>query len=190
MRLNNKLMLCVGSLKNLSRTGWMLHGIAPSIAESVASHSFEAALISLLLYNDFKKAGYTLDLGKLVSMALLHDITECILGDITANVKNQIGEDVKKEAEIYVVNEIFDEREAEYLRSMLVEFYEEKSLESILAKISDKLSTCVQAKRYILIGYKSAEEIYMSTLNEISKLLSNFEPSIKENVIKICENVY
>ncbi len=36
----------IESLKNLGRTGWMLRGILPSLVETIATHSFSAALIA------------------------------------------------------------------------------------------------------------------------------------------------
>lgn len=66
----------VGKLKRLKRAGWVRHSIPDP--ESVADHSFRTALLAYVLVNEL---GVNTD--KLIKMALLHDLAEALVGDIT-----------------------------------------------------------------------------------------------------------
>jgi putative hydrolase of HD superfamily len=78
-------------LKDLTRTGWKLRGIpAP---ESVAAHSFGTAMWCLWLAaritdrNPHTEGQPSIDLSKLLSMALLHDLAEAQIGDLVPDQK-------------------------------------------------------------------------------------------------------
>lgn len=69
----------VGNLKRTPRSGWLSIGIKD--CESVAEHSFRAALIAYLLA---KEEGLGENEAKGVAMAvLLHDVHEARVGDLT-----------------------------------------------------------------------------------------------------------
>ena len=55
-------------------------------AESVAEHSWRTALMALLLKDEFPQ----LDIDKVVSMCLIHDLGECFTGDIPTFVKTDV----------------------------------------------------------------------------------------------------
>jgi putative hydrolase of HD superfamily len=65
-----------GALKRTARAGWARRSLP--LGESVADHSFRCALIALVLGD-----ARGLDTGKLMGMALLHDLPEALTGDIT-----------------------------------------------------------------------------------------------------------
>ena len=62
-------------MKHLDRAGWLRVGIENP--ESVAAHSWGLALLCLRL------APKELDLQRVLSIALVHDLPEVIAGDIT-----------------------------------------------------------------------------------------------------------
>ena len=66
----------VGRLKTLRRTGWVRVGVTDP--ESVADHSYRVAMLALLIG---PRLG--LDTGRLIHMALLHDLAEARTGDLT-----------------------------------------------------------------------------------------------------------
>ena len=63
------------ALKQLPRTGWVRSNVEHP--ESVAAHSWGMAILALRL------APKELDLIKLLSMCLVHDLPEIIVGDLT-----------------------------------------------------------------------------------------------------------
>ncbi|MCX6773119.1 MAG: HD domain-containing protein [Candidatus Micrarchaeota archaeon] len=76
------LLLDAFSLKHLPRTGWVRMG-AP--LESVADHSFGAAVIALALAKMEELSSQ--DESLLLKAALLHDLHEAKLGDLTPDEK-------------------------------------------------------------------------------------------------------
>lgn len=76
----------IGKLKDLKRKSWVLRKVPNP--ESVADHSFRTSFMALLLADKLN-----LDKNKCVQMALIHDISESLTGDITPHDK--ISEDKK-----------------------------------------------------------------------------------------------
>jgi putative hydrolase of HD superfamily len=72
-----RLFAMAGRLKETPRTGWIDRGIPRACVESVADHSFRAALMAWLL------AGPELDRGRVLRLALIHDLAEAETGDLT-----------------------------------------------------------------------------------------------------------
>ncbi|XP_022244909.1 HD domain-containing protein 2-like isoform X2 [Limulus polyphemus] len=65
-------------LAQVQRTGWVLRGLKN--VESVADHMYRMGIMALFL-DQSKTAGINKD--KCIKMALVHDMAECIVGDIT-----------------------------------------------------------------------------------------------------------
>jgi 5'-deoxynucleotidase YfbR-like HD superfamily hydrolase len=65
-----------GKLKNIPRTGWIRIGIKSP--ESVADHTFRTALLCMVF-----SSLEGLDELKMLQMALIHDLPEVIVGDLT-----------------------------------------------------------------------------------------------------------
>ncbi|MDP2930193.1 MAG: HD domain-containing protein [bacterium] len=65
-----------GTLKDIRRRGWVLRGVKNP--ESIADHTFRMVLASWLLGDKAK-----LNLGKVIKMALIHDLCEVYAGDST-----------------------------------------------------------------------------------------------------------
>ncbi len=77
-----RLLDAIHAVKHLPRKGWLERGLPAGRVESVGSHSFGTALLALVL----KEAGVLaagVPVERLVAVALLHDITESVTGDVT-----------------------------------------------------------------------------------------------------------
>lgn len=72
-----ELVEALGQLKETPRTGWLDRGIPVGETESVADHSFGVALLAWLLAPD------ELDRARVVELALVHDLAESAVGDVT-----------------------------------------------------------------------------------------------------------
>lgn len=70
-------LLKLTALERLPRTGWLLAGLAT--AESVAAHTLGTAFVALALGPGVEPA---LDVDRALSLALVHDAGEALLGDI------------------------------------------------------------------------------------------------------------
>ena len=64
-------------LKNVPRQGWK-DKLQIDNVESVAEHTYSAAIMSMI-YSDL----HELNTEKIIKMALLHDLSESIIGDLT-----------------------------------------------------------------------------------------------------------
>ena len=148
----------------LVRTGWMQRGVPPSLGESVADHSFSAALIAYEIALELKDNGVDIDPERAALIALYHDLHEVIVGDIpkwSADRANDVKESLEKEA----IGEM-----KRWLRGVkLAEEYFEDTKEAIVARIAEKLSTYFQALRYENMGIERVEEIADSTLKGVLK---------------------
>lgn len=67
----------VSQLKKTKRTGWLLRGIVDG-CESVADHMYRMGMIAMVLPMDA-----SINRTHCVMMALVHDLAEAIVGDIT-----------------------------------------------------------------------------------------------------------
>ncbi len=77
-----RLLEAIHAVKHLPRKGWLERGLPAGRVESVGSHSFGTALLALVL----KEAGLLpagVPAERLLAVALLHDITESVTGDLT-----------------------------------------------------------------------------------------------------------
>jgi putative hydrolase of HD superfamily len=119
------------SLKNVLRTGWVRAGI-PS-PESVAAHSWGMSMLAL------KLAPKELDLARVLSLCIVHDIPEVRVGDLTPHDDTS----TKAADELKAMTEMAPEWVA------LFEEYEQgKTPEAKFVKQLDKLDMALQAERY------------------------------------------
>ena len=90
-------------LKRLPRTGWLLAGVQP--CESVADHTCATALLALSLAATINAEpaahglARPLDMGRVVTLTLLHDLAESVLTDLPKRSSVLLGADVKHAAE-------------------------------------------------------------------------------------------
>jgi putative hydrolase of HD superfamily len=145
----------VATLKLLPRTGWLQRGVAN--AESVAEHTF--GVLALTLFIGDQIAG--LDHGKLLAIALLHDMAEVYLSDLPASARRFIGSTSKHAAEQRAVQELFAElpNRADYL-TLWGEYNAGSSPEARLVKGIDRIELLAQALRYERSGNRDLAEFW------------------------------
>ncbi len=135
------------SIKSLARTGWMNRGVPPALAETVAAHTFEVSFLTLLITKALVRRGINVDLGKALTIAIIHDIPEALAGDIVKWSKDRLrgverlNEEALKDLGLSSFNEL------------LREFEEKATLEGAIVKLADHLATMLEAKRYLRRGY-------------------------------------
>jgi putative hydrolase of HD superfamily len=152
-------------LKRLPRTGWLLAGIRQP--ESVADHAYATTLLAMLLADainaDYASAGLTapLDVGRVLRIALLHDLAESQLTDLPKRSADLLGSDVKHTAEQDAMQRLLSEIEgaASYL-SLWEEYEDAATPEARVVKDADKLEMVHQAWRYAEIGHSHLDEFW------------------------------
>ena len=78
-----RLVQQVQRLKRVPRQGWLDRGVPPHATESVADHSLGVALLAWMAALDAHAAGAQLDPGRVLALALVHDLPEAEIGDWT-----------------------------------------------------------------------------------------------------------
>lgn len=138
----------IGVLKNIKRSGWWAAGIKDP--ESVAEHSYRAAIIAYVLA---KVEGANAEKAALI--CLFHDIGESRIGDVNkVNARYLDFKDAEKKAVKEQVSKL-PENIKDEIASFFSEINEKKTKEGIIAHDADQLECAIQAKEYLEIGYKS-----------------------------------
>ena len=131
-----------GLLKKVRRSGWVLRGIPD--AESVSDHSYRMAVMALLC------APEGIDAAHAVSLCLVHDLAEAIVGDITPF--DGVGPGEKRALELAAMEQIaqsLPRRESsQQLLDLFKEYNAASTPEAKFVKDLDKLEMLVQAREY------------------------------------------
>lgn len=122
------------ALKQLDRAGWLRAGIQNP--ESVAAHSWGLALLCL------KLAPKDLDLQRVLSIALVHDLPEVIAGDITPH--DGFSKQEKQAFELKAAQELLPPD----LYVLWLEYEENQTKEAQFVHQMDKLDMLIQAENY------------------------------------------
>jgi putative hydrolase of HD superfamily len=138
------------TLKRLVRTGWSLAGVNRIRPESVGEHSFGTALLSLLISFEMIREGLTVDIGKVTSIALLHDIPEALTSDIPQTAARLGGTTLsegKRKAEREALHEIAGRSPVfkEWLENLWKDSETQASLESRIVTGADILDMLLHA---------------------------------------------
>ena len=133
-------LLTAGKLKTIPRTGWVESGVENP--ESVADHSYRTALTAMVLSDDMG-----LDTYRVMRMALLHDLTEAEMGDVTPMMK--LENHLEQENQVMkIILEVFSEPLRQLYWETWLDYQEKKSPESILVHDADKIDMIIQAYEY------------------------------------------
>ncbi len=139
-----QLLLDAHRLKRTLRTGWVMRGVAD--AESVAEHSFGVAFISMILAELVDRP---LDKAKLLTIALLHDLSESVVSDLPTPAALYFPPGTKRKVETAVLSELLRRLPcAEQWHAWWLEFEDGTSAEGRLVRDADHLDMLIQAYVY------------------------------------------
>ncbi|XP_062223914.1 uncharacterized protein LOC133922554 [Phragmites australis] len=151
------LTLCY-RLKTTKRAGWVKRGVqAP---ESVADHMYRMGVMALVAAD---LPG--VDRDRCVKMAIVHDIAEAIVGDITPSdgVPKEEKSRREKEALDHMCDLLGGGSRAQEIRELWMEYEENASLEAKVVKDFDKVEMILQALEYEKEQGQDLEEFFQST---------------------------
>ena len=157
-------------LKNIPRQGWK-DKLDMNNVESVADHSYSTAIMSMVL-SDLE--GF--DTEKIIKMALLHDLAESIVGDMTPD---KINDKRKINRENKAMKQILENLPSNLSQEYIVlwdDFQKNSSKEANFLHEIDKLEMAFQAKFYLDKGISKAKlrSFFETSNNEIkNKQLRN-----------------
>lgn len=166
-----KFFAIISRMKYISRWGLMRN----TIPENISEHSLETAFIAhtLALYRNVRFGG-NVDPERCAVLAMYHDVTEIITGDMPTPIK-YFNPEIKSEYD--KVEKIAEERMLSYLPEDLREYYrpifgktEEDAELWTLVKAADKLSALIKCIEERQMGNGDFREAEKSTMKAIHKL--------------------
>lgn len=163
------LFATIATLKTTPRTGWVDRGIATLVAESVAEHSFQTAMIAWMTALVHPERG--LDPERVLKLALVHDLAEALIGDIPPYDAADIPDDPDARRRFFAVRrerspeQVATKRAAEEtatarllatmpdpvraeIGALLQEYEARETPEARFVKEVDALETFLQARSY------------------------------------------
>lgn len=130
-----KIMKVTENLKNNTRHSWTSTGRH----ESVAEHSWRMSIMAYFMKDEFPEV----DIDKVITMCVFHDLGEAFTGDIPTFIKKENDE----ENETVLLTRWINNLPSSYkndLNLLFNEMNEQKTLESKLYKAIDKLEVLIQ----------------------------------------------
>ncbi|MBQ8175510.1 MAG: 5'-deoxynucleotidase [Oscillospiraceae bacterium] len=181
-----KFFAIISRMKYINRWGLMRN----TITENISEHSLETAFIAhlLALYRNVRFGG-NVDPERVALLAMYHDVTEIITGDLPTPVK-YYNKEIK--AEYDRVEEIAKDKMISYLPEDLQEHYrpllgktEDEAELWQLVKVADKLSAlikCLEERQMGNMDFSAAEKstleaVHAMNLPEAEEFIKEFLPS-------------
>ncbi|KAJ2448036.1 hypothetical protein EV183_005620, partial [Coemansia sp. RSA 2336] len=132
----------VERLKRTKRTGWVNSGVAAP--ESIADHMYRMSIMAMLIQDN------TLDRTKCIKMALVHDLAEALVGDITPfdGIDKQEKAVRERQAMREIVHTLGNSEVAQEMESLWLEYEHDTSEEAHLVHDLDKCEMIQQAMEY------------------------------------------
>lgn len=163
-------------LKRLDRFGWTKYDIKNP--ESVAEHSFGLAILALTIAPKLN-----LDVNKALTIALIHDLGESIIGDIQApeDSKQEVAKRLQEDPAISKVLSLISDDPSK-LKDLWLDFEEGISPEAKFIKELDKIEMCLQALSYEQEQGIRLDEFFNHTEKRLTipKLKAIFQDVLKE----------
>lgn len=159
--------ISAGRLKRTPRTGWSVRGL---VGESVADHTYRTALLSSLISHMLR---LRVDRGKLLEMALIHDLAEAYIGDWDHETVGVVGRETKRKLEEKALSKLLSDlpqNVSRRLHAVWKEYYAGESLESKIVRLADKLEAAIQALEYHRSGMnREIYEMFLENLEELKQ---------------------
>jgi putative hydrolases of HD superfamily len=135
----------MGLLKRLPRAGWLVAGI--DHPESIAEHSFRAAIIGYLL-----ASVEGADPARTALLCLFHDTQESRIGDVPRVGKSYV---VTAPNPQVTADQVagFPGEIGQAVRALVDDYEGQESVEARLARDADKLECLIQAREYQANGH-------------------------------------
>lgn len=154
------------------------------MAEDVASHSHSTTILTLLLAMQTVPVQ---DLGRLLIMALIHDLPEAIIGDIprSAQIALPALRGAKDEAENTAMQQILaylPDAHREFLNEIWKEYHEGTSFSAQLIEVADRLATIIHAAQLVNSGFSA--ELFSPFLDNAEKMLKQLQLPLVDELVE------
>ncbi|XP_046383022.1 5'-deoxynucleotidase HDDC2 [Ischnura elegans] len=148
----------IGKLKHIKRTGWVLRGV--NEPEPIAGHMYRMAIMTFLLEKQ-----HNMDKFRCMKLALVHDMAECIVGDITPCCGVDPAEKHRKEVEAMEKLAALVGSSGKDMVELFKEYEDQSTPEAKFVKDLDRFDMILQAFEYEKESKKprSLQEFFDST---------------------------
>ncbi|CAG2174348.1 unnamed protein product [Oppiella nova] len=166
--------LCqIESLKHLDRKGWTIQDRDIDKPESVAGHMYRMAVMSMLYETDTPDV--VIDRNRLVRLALIHDMAECLVGDITPfdGISVSKKHELELNAMTYLVS-LLPEKTSDEFKHLYEEYESQQTSEAKIIKEFDRFDVMLQAFQYEQREYETKgrvirfQEFFDSAIGKIT----------------------
>lgn len=161
---DRELVVAAGALKRVKRQGWLDAGIPRAEVESVADHSFRVAFFAAFL-----APSDSLDVLKMVRMALVHDLAEAVVGDLTP--RSGVTRKKKSRMEERIIRGLGNEM----LLSLWKEYENGMTPEARMVREADVAERVLQALEYCGSGHP---------LERLAHFLRGWEGEVREGRLR------
>ena len=156
--------------------------------ESVAEHSWRAALMAYLMKDEFPNA----DMDKVIAMLLIHDLGEAFTGDIPTFDKTQADEE-KEEQLLYGWVASLPEPYATQMRALYAEMAARETVEAKIYRAIDGLEAVLQHNESDLSTWIPKEyelnQTYAEDRVQFSPYLIELRKLMKEDTLKVMDEL-
>ncbi|KAG1057059.1 hypothetical protein G6F46_003866 [Rhizopus delemar] len=152
-----KFLHVIENLKRTKRTGWLDNGIKQ--AESISDHMHRMGIMAMLVSDP------SINREKCIKMAIVHDLAEAVVGDITphAGVSKEEKFTLEKNAMNSFIKTLGDTEMIKEIASLWHEYEDAKTSEALFVKDLDKFEMIVQAVEYEKSDKKKLQGFFDST---------------------------
>jgi putative hydrolase of HD superfamily len=153
------------------------------IRQTVMEHIGDVAFISMVLSEYLNNHGVRNDSGRVIKLALIHDVPEAISGDLPHDSKYDYGEvsrGLRKQLEglekitmNYALAKLNDKKTASAVYSLFEEYNARKTIESKIVKLADLYDVILYTQQEMSMGNKSLHTEYRNTKREFNALMKS-----------------
>ena len=152
----------IGKLKSNTRHCWT----TSDRQESVAEHSWRAAVMAMLLRDEFPEV----NIDRVIRMCLIHDMGEAVTGDIPAFYKT-VADETTEADYVEEFTRLFTEMQAKETPEAKL-FKAIDNLEAVLSHNEADLSTWIELEYTKNLTYGAENVAYSAYLTELKRLLN------------------
>lgn len=137
-------LMLIGKLKHLKRTGWVREKIPD--CETVAGHMYRMGIMSFMLDS---ATSANINKDRCIKMSLVHDMAECIVGDLTPWCG--VSKDEKRQREqdaMELLCSFVSEEVGKEFKELFQEYEDQQTVEAKAVKDLDRFDMILQAYEY------------------------------------------
>ncbi len=175
-------------LKRMVRSGWLFSGVSKADVESVADHSYMVSLLSLILCLNEQAKGERINMEKVLMMALIHDLPECVSQDIDRRIRKfspNKYDAFKKELDINAFKTVIEPLSKEYTDKLLPyysELIEGNSKEARIVIEADRIETLLQLHQYLQMGLD--KELFHEFFETFNKEKNSYQNDLVKKIAR------